>query len=494
MASETQMFNKDGVIKALNEVGESFSDISEIYHDASTNITTSLSSPDEAMWGEGADKILSAWDANSPVLDEFMKTFENWSALVSGTVNKFGNLETETALVKDSDAEDLATIASQYKSSWFKTDAAKKAYKGGTYTEIGEDGTEYTVTKDLKNGITKTYTDKNGNKVTEVFSLGGAYIGKKVVSGGKTTYYDKDNKKSNDKYMNESSAVTNAKKNLEKTAKSVAKEKEEIKKAKEEAEKKRNSFIAKITEKYPDELKNAIESNVSENLFMTITKENINGRTVYISHLVMKDPSQLEKLIANGGYNRGRETVSSMAQKANVVWAVNGSHYDVNNGSTQDYRNNNIAIVNGQVVHNAGRSVGQEICYTKDGKWFTAPRGASAQDLINMGVVNTYSSLQMPILENGRITTPSSYAEVEEMNKTYNRTIIGQTASGEIYVFTGESTTRQAAEYLKSKGCVWAKSMDMGGSVTLYANGKVINTPTDSSGERPVIDGIGVSV
>ena len=494
MANETQMFDKDGVISAMDSIGSHFSDIASNYTTASTEMTTALSSPDGAMWGEAADKLLSAWDANSPILDEFMKTFENWSALISATVNKFGNLETETALVDDDNIDNIAAVIGQYKSSWLKTDAAKKAYIGGSYTKTDEDGTVYTINKSLETGLTKTYTDANGSTITELYSLSGAYIGKKVVSkSGGTSYYNKENEKSDKDYTYESAEVKKAKKELAASAKTIAQEKVKIQKAKEEAKKKLSDVVAQATEKYSDEVKKAVESKVTENLFMTVTKENVNGNTVYISHLVMKDPSQLEKLVANGRYNNGRETISSMASKAGVVWAVNGSHYDVNNLSTQDYRNNNITIVNGKVVHNGGRSVGQEICYTKDGKWFTAPKGASAQDLLNMGVVETYSSLQMPILENGKVVTPSNSAESAEMNKSYNRTVIGQTPSGEVYVFTGYSTTRQAAEYLRKKGCTWAKSMDMGGSVTLYANGKVINKPTDGS-ERPVIDGIGVSV
>lgn len=491
--ANTQAFNKDGVIRAMENIGNKFSDVASAYTKASTEMTRALSSPDEAMWGEGADRLLSSWNNNAPIIDEFMKTFENWSALIAATINKFGNLETETALVDDASVKDLATISKEHRSTWFKTDAAKKAYKGGSYTETGEDGTTYTIHKSLADGLTKTYKDSNNNTITELYSLSGAYIGKKVVSStGSKKYYDKNNKRTDDKFTYESEDVKQAKKDLAKTAKTVAKKKIEIQKAKEEAKKRLSDVIAKASEKYSDEVKRALESKVTENLFMTVTEETLNGQKIYVSHLVMKDPSQLEKLIANGGYNNGRETISSMASKAGVVWAVNGSHYDINNNSTQDYNNIHIAIVNGRIVHNAGRSTGQEICYTRDGRWFTAPKGASAQDLLNMGVIETYSSLQMPILENGRVTVPSNSEEAHEMNKSYVRTVIGQTPSGEIYVFTGYSTTRQAAEYLRSKGCIWAKSMDMGGSVTLYANGRIINKPTDGK-ERPVIDGIGVS-
>ena len=212
MANETQMFDKDGIISAMNTIGDNFSSIASTYTNASTSMTTALSSPDGAMWGEGADKLLAAWDANSPVLDEFMKTFENWSALISATVNKFGNLETETSLVKDTDIDNIAIVAEQYRSSWLKTDAAKKAYIGGSYTETDENGTVYTINKSLETGLTKTYTDANGSTITELYSLSGAYIGKKVVSkSGGTSYYNKENEKSDKDYKYESEAVKKAK-------------------------------------------------------------------------------------------------------------------------------------------------------------------------------------------------------------------------------------------------------------------------------------------
>ena len=281
-------------------------------------------------------------------------------------------------------------------------------------------------------------------------------------------------------------------KHVEEVETNITEEQEELTSTVEEDQMQLNSNIKEAIVNYASEIRESVERQISEDLYMTIVEDNIDGNDVYISHLIISDPDQMEKLIANGGYDRGTETVSSMAAKAGVVWACNGSHFDLGNYSTQDYNNNNIAIVNGEVVHDGGYSVGHEICYSKDGRWFTAPKGASAQDLLDMGVIETYSSLQMPILENGEVSVATSYEEEEELNKWKNRTIIGQTDNGEIFVLTGTTTTRSAAEYLRNKGCNWAKSMDMGGSVTLYANGHLVNEPTDETGERPVIDGIGV--
>ena len=108
----------------------------------------------------------------------------------------------------------------------------------------------------------------------------------------------------------------------------------------------------------------------------------------------------------------------------------------------------------------------------------------------NVKALNRTNNTSYPSLENGEVSVATNYAEEEELNKWKNRTIVGQTDNGEIFVLTG--TTRSAAEYLRNKGCTWAKSMDMGGSVTLYANGHLVNEPTDDTGERLVIDGIGV--
>ena len=50
------------------------------------------------------------------------------------------------------------------------------------------------------------------------------------------------------------------------------------------------------------------------------------------------------------------------------------------------------------------------------------------------------------------------------------------------------------ADYLLSIGAVDAMNLDGGGSTTMYLDGKVVNTPSDQTGERKVGDAIVVTL
>jgi exopolysaccharide biosynthesis protein len=77
------------------------------------------------------------------------------------------------------------------------------------------------------------------------------------------------------------------------------------------------------------------------------------------------------------------------------------------------------------------------------------------------------------------------------------RTFIGTNGNaGDIWVCVSDGryndgksaglTFKQAAEYLKTKGCTFCVHLDGGGSSTMYFNGKVLNAA--SSGQRAVVD------
>jgi exopolysaccharide biosynthesis protein len=48
----------------------------------------------------------------------------------------------------------------------------------------------------------------------------------------------------------------------------------------------------------------------------------------------------------------------------------------------------------------------------------------------------------------------------------------------------------EAAAVAKSFGLQSAINLDGGGSTTMVANGKILNTPSDATGERPVGDAL----
>lgn len=79
------------------------------------------------------------------------------------------------------------------------------------------------------------------------------------------------------------------------------------------------------------------------------------------------------------------------------------------------------------------------------------------------------------------------------------RTLAGIKANGDLIFITVDGRSpensigvsfQESAELLKSLGAITAINLDGGGSTTMVINGKLINKPSDSTGERPIGDGI----
>lgn len=178
--NDTQYFNKDEVSASMNKIGGMFEDISTVYTSTDQQMAAKLTTPDGAMYGAGATKILSAWDENSGTLDDFMNTFENWSAMVSGMANQFTNLQEGTYLVKDADVEKISASAVANRTTALKTAIGSSSYnaaqtdyrnKHNEFKDIDENGIHYQSFKQVENGRiveTKVFEDDNGNLYAEV--------------------------------------------------------------------------------------------------------------------------------------------------------------------------------------------------------------------------------------------------------------------------------------------------------------------------------------
>lgn len=245
-----------------------------------------------------------------------------------------------------------------------------------------------------------------------------------------------------------------------------------------------NTRVTKAIDEYADEIKNADYATISKNLFTTTKTENINGSPVQVTHVVINDPSQIKAAPANGGYGNGLEKPSDAAKRLNSAILVNGSHFDLSGDGTQDLRGANyIAISNGQIKTD-GNSGGQEMLLDKSGRIFNS-YGRSAQDLVNSGVDYSFSCHSTQVIENGD-TSPS-----QREGRAYKRTVVGMKEPCEYYITTdqtGGNILSNTANYLQSKGCTNAYSLDQGGSVALARNDKLINQVNSNEGERAVAD------
>ena len=184
-SSTTEVFNKNGVETTMKKIGGTFQDISRDYVNADQQMISNLTTPDGAMFGEGATKVLNAWDENSGTLEDFMTTFENWAALVSGMATQYADLETGTYKVKDGSPyseDDIANRARDFHTTALKTEAGIIAFNTAQsdYYEKNKDkdylqsydnnGIAYTSVRRLENGKiveTKVYKDEQGNYIAE---------------------------------------------------------------------------------------------------------------------------------------------------------------------------------------------------------------------------------------------------------------------------------------------------------------------------------------
>ena len=176
--SDTQAFNKENVEAKMQKIGGYFDEVGLAYSTADSEMANKLTTHNGAMFGDGATKLLAAWDENSGTLEDFMKTFENWSALVSGMAQKFTSFESGTYEIKDaSKKEDLISKAKAFHTTALKTEKgiegfnlAQKEMHNSPDKSYDENGVEYRSYKGLENGKiveTRVYGDSGDLYVVE---------------------------------------------------------------------------------------------------------------------------------------------------------------------------------------------------------------------------------------------------------------------------------------------------------------------------------------
>ena len=363
--------------------------------------------------------------------------------------------------------------------------------KNGKWSTISDEKIKYWTDSALtfeKDETTGAYLikqrDSDGNWVSmgwtdEASAL--SYI-KSLNLGGKKVLKDTNKK---DKLDNDKDSLTDENSTYTKNAQTVQIDEKTIRELKN---KKNRTNVEDAIINYYDELDDSVKSTVNENMFATVKKVSGENGDYYLTHIVIKDPKQIVVGNGNGGYGKGLETTSSMAKKAGATIAINGSHF-AGDGSQDIYNTGTLkfAINNGKVVEDYGTSKGMEICIDKNGKIFSPAPGTSAQQLVDNGVLNSFSSHEANYIENGQILQWDSAT----MNKVYPRTIVGMVKPKEYVILTGNTSHAAAANILKECGCTYAASMDQGGSTTLVYENSLVNTPTDMTGERPVGDMVG---
>lgn len=199
----------------------------------------------------------------------------------------------------------------------------------------------------------------------------------------------------------------------------------------------------------------------------------------------------------------GRALTSAMAQAAGAVAAVNGSFFDMQNGKSGVFYQQD-----GQVIEGASRQVGGErqeaaIAMEADGDAAVIQQAEQGWAQLS-GFADVLASGPL-LVWNGQ----PAQSEEDVFNETHHpRTVVGLTPDNHLLLVTVDGRSAQAAGMtireltwlMQGLGSSHALNLDGGGSTTMWVHDKgVVNYPSDNKkfdheGERTVANAIIVRV
>ncbi|SFC57074.1 phosphodiester glycosidase family protein [Clostridium uliginosum] len=208
--------------------------------------------------------------------------------------------------------------------------------------------------------------------------------------------------------------------------------------------------------------------------------------------LVIKDPTRV-KVGYTSKLKKEGETTSKIAENNGAIAAINGGGFTDKSSNAQWTGNGGLPIGiimnNGKIEFN---DLGEDnktdlLAITKEGKLIVG--NYSVNELQKLGVQEALS-FGPSLVVNGKMTPMSG----DGGWGIAPRTVIGQRADGAILflVIDGRSITslgatlKEAQEVIYKCGAVNAINLDGGKSTTMYYEGDIVNTPSDSLGERAI--------
>lgn len=219
---------------------------------------------------------------------------------------------------------------------------------------------------------------------------------------------------------------------------------------------------------------------------ITIEKEWYEHAWCYIAHVELEDYDRLATECANGSYNNGYETTSSVAERVDAILCINGCY-------SAPYLQYPV-MRDGEVCHNAACNV--PAVYSADTGIFSSPAdagvaGESLSDLAASGEVKDTFCFGPAFLTDGEISVGNDASRAQ-------RTFIGTNGEpGDFYLVVSEGrnvdgessglTYKECASLLQDYGCTFGVPLDGGGSSTMVFNGVVLNHLPNEE-ERAVVD------
>lgn len=246
--------------------------------------------------------------------------------------------------------------------------------------------------------------------------------------------------------------------------------------------------IRRARMRYADEIATAEYSHLSDTIMVTVNRYTKPEYSYLLTHIIIDDPSQIHAGLSNDNYGGERETPSSAAQRLGWVVGINGSNFDY---STNTPTMADAKIKNGQMMPDSKAVAnGMEICLTNSGNLFSPKQGMSINDLLRMGVTDTWCCGDTLLISNGEAVNVG----IQSLDYRYPRTAIGMVRPCEYYLITagtsgysGGMTYDEVRDTLTALNCGFGKCLDGGGSSTLIFENQMLNTPATGS-ERPVTD------
>lgn len=259
------------------------------------------------------------------------------------------------------------------------------------------------------------------------------------------------------------------------------------------SEEKINKILGNNSTEATDETTNASEINIPKIKDDTIEFYELADNPKFTGYyLVVKDPTRV-KVGHTTKLNEEGQTTSQIAENYNAVAAVNGGAF-VDQSSTSQWTGNGgipsgIVMSGGEVVHNdLGEGNKTELlAIDKQGVMIV---GKYSIDDLKERKIQEALSFGPTLVVNGKMTPMSG----DGGWGIAPRTAIGQRQDGAIILLVIDgrgvgslgATLKETQEIMYQLGAVNAMNLDGGKSTTLYYDGEVRNTPSNSMGERAI--------
>ena len=214
---------------------------------------------------------------------------------------------------------------------------------------------------------------------------------------------------------------------------------------------------------------------------------------VYVATLHTQNHRFIQSILAEDTYGRNiRERTSSMAERKQGIFAINGDYYG--------FRDEGFVVRNGLLYRANARSspFNQSVILDDQGMMFSVNEGQTSSSQLTAYQPWQAWSFGPTLIENGDFVVDEQ-SEVPYELDSNPRSSIGQ-VDEDTYLFivsdgrTSESaglSLFELASVYEEYGAQFAYNLDGGGSATMWFNGRIMNKPVNSGSaisERSVSD------